>query len=162
MCVYLHIIEAQAVAIVKLFGQGDVKVVDIGKTWKEVVVEHNGDLKSGLVWISNGQKEVGLQMVWISNRNWYPEAQPFEIWINGPLFVKNHLKSGHKRSDFECSSFQMVWTIAIAIAKAWPFETHPKKVRISDGKTSDPHCSKMTEKYKQNSNYHAKLTSSGY
>ena len=26
-----------------------------------------GDLKSGLDWILNGQKEVGLQMVWISN-----------------------------------------------------------------------------------------------
>ena len=27
----------------------------------------SGDLKSGLAWISNGQKEVGLQMVWIPN-----------------------------------------------------------------------------------------------
>ena len=29
--------------------------------------KYGGDLKSGLVWIFNGQKEVGLQMVWISN-----------------------------------------------------------------------------------------------
>ena len=28
---------------------------------------YSGDLKSGLVWISNGQKEVELQMVWILN-----------------------------------------------------------------------------------------------
>ena len=28
---------------------------------------YSGDLKSDLVWISNGPKEVGLQMVWILN-----------------------------------------------------------------------------------------------
>ena len=32
-----------------------------------VVILYNGDLKSGLVWIVNHQKEVGSQMVWISN-----------------------------------------------------------------------------------------------
>ena len=33
----------------------------------EVESENNGDLKSQLVWILNGQKEVGVQMVPISN-----------------------------------------------------------------------------------------------
>ena len=28
---------------------------------------YSGDLESGLVWILNGQKEVGLEMIWISN-----------------------------------------------------------------------------------------------
>ena len=28
--------------------------------------QYSGDLKSGLFWISNGRKEVGLQMVWLS------------------------------------------------------------------------------------------------
>ena len=50
-------------------------------------------------------------MVWISNGIWNPEAQPFEIRTNGRHFVKNHLKSGQKRPDFE-------WLIA----KARPFE----------------------------------------
>ena len=35
------------------------------------------------VWILNGQKEVGLQMVWISNGIWNLEAQPFENRTNG-------------------------------------------------------------------------------
>ena len=30
-------------------------------------ISYSGDLKSDLVWISNGTKQVGLQMVWISN-----------------------------------------------------------------------------------------------
>ena len=29
--------------------------------------KYSGNLKSQLVWISNGQKVVGLQMVWLSN-----------------------------------------------------------------------------------------------
>ena len=33
----------------------------------EKVLRIQWDLKSGLVWILNGQKEVGLQMVWILN-----------------------------------------------------------------------------------------------
>ena len=56
-------------------------------------VLHSGDLKSWQVWISNGQKEVWLQMVWILNGFWNLEAQPFEIWTNGHLFTQNHLKS---------------------------------------------------------------------
>ena len=79
--------------------------------------------KSDLVWISNGQKEVGLQMVQISNGIWNLEAQPFEICTYGRHFVKNHLKSGQKHLDFEWSSLWMVDTIAIAIAKAPPYET---------------------------------------
>ena len=31
------------------------------------LVNYSGDLKSGLVWVLNGQKEVGLQMVYILN-----------------------------------------------------------------------------------------------
>ena len=51
-------------------------------------------------------------MVQVLNGVWNQEAQPFEIRTNGRHFVKNHLKSGQKRSDFE-------WLIA----KARPFET---------------------------------------
>ena len=45
--------------------------------------KYSGDLKSGLVGILNGQREVGLQMVWILNRIWNPEAWPFRIWTSG-------------------------------------------------------------------------------
>ena len=56
-------------------------------------------MKSGLVWILKGQKEVGLQMVRSSNGIWNSEAQPFEKGqmatilkrANGHHFVKNHL-----------------------------------------------------------------------
>ena len=61
-------------------------------------------------------------MVWILNGILNLEAQPFEIQTNGRHFVKNHLKSGQKHPDFEWSGFLMVGTIAIAIAKARPFE----------------------------------------
>ena len=59
------------------------------------------DLKSGCIWISNGQKEIRLQMVHISNGMWNPDKwlpfcqKTFEIWT-------------------QMSSFQMVMTIAIA------------------------------------------------
>ena len=81
---------------------------------------YSGDLKAGLVWILNGQKEVGLQIFWILNGIWDMEAQPFEIWTKGHRFVINHLKSWQKCPDFEWSGYQMVGIIAIA--KAWPFE----------------------------------------
>ena len=47
---------------------------------------YSGDLKLGQVWISNVQKEVGLQMVQISNGIRNPEARPFEIQTNGHYF----------------------------------------------------------------------------
>ena len=53
---------------------------------------YSGDLKSRLVWILNGQEEIGLQMVQILNGIWDPEAQPFEIQTNGCHFVKNHFE----------------------------------------------------------------------
>ena len=37
------------------------------KHLKSILSEYIGDLKSGLVWISTGQKEVGLQMIQILN-----------------------------------------------------------------------------------------------
>ena len=106
------------------------------------------------IWTSldlNGQKEVGLQIVQISNGIWNREAQPFEIWTNGHHFVVNHLKSGPKSLDFQWSGFQMVGTIAIVIAKAQPFEIGPFEIRpskipdfkyfqISNGRISNPHC----------------------
>ena len=102
-------------------GSGDPDTIDCDISLnKQVLGEtYNGDLKSGLVWIFNGQKEVGLKIVWILNGFCTPEAQPFELRTNGHHFVKHHLKSGQKCPDFEWSSFQMVGTIAIA--KAWPF-----------------------------------------
>ena len=48
-----------------------------------------GDLKYGLIWILNGQKEVGLLIVWILNGIWNPDATSFEI----RYFVKNYLKA---------------------------------------------------------------------
>ena len=56
--------------------------------------EYSGDLKSGQVWILNGQKKVGLQMVWILNVIWNLESgqmgtfcqKPFEIQIKCPNF----------------------------------------------------------------------------
>ena len=53
--------------------------------------KYSGDLNSRLVWILKGQKEVGFQMVQISNGIWNTEAQPFEIWTKGHHSVKNHL-----------------------------------------------------------------------
>ena len=42
--------------------------LDLVSTWLELSIEkYSGDLKSNLVWISNGPKQVGFQMVWISN-----------------------------------------------------------------------------------------------
>ena len=86
------------------------------------IVNCSGDLKSQLVWILNGRKEVGLQMVRILNGIWNLEAQPFEIRINGCHFIKNHLKSGQNCTDFEWFGFWMVGTRAIDIGKAQPFE----------------------------------------
>ena len=60
-------------------------------------IKVRADMKSDPVWISNGPKKVGLQMVWTLNGIW---AQPFEIRTNGRHFVKNHLNSGHKMSGF--------------------------------------------------------------
>ena len=54
----------------------------------------SGDLKLGLVWISNGQELVELQMVWILNGLRNPEAKPFEIQTIHCYFVKNYKKSG--------------------------------------------------------------------
>ena len=68
---------------------------------KQMGVKYSGDLKSRPVRILNSLKEVGLQMVSISNGIWNPESQPFEIRT-------------------KMSEFQMVE--AIDIAKAGPFE----------------------------------------
>ena len=61
-----------------------------------------------------------------------PKGQKFEILAIGYHFVRNHLKSGHKRPDFEWFGFRLVGTIAIAKAKAHPFESNLRKVRISN------------------------------
>ena len=66
-------------------------------------VQFSGDLKSGLIWISNGQKEVSLQVFHIFNKIWYLRAQPCEIQANGRHFVKKHLACN--RSDFKWSTF---------------------------------------------------------
>ena len=76
--------------------------------------KNNSNLKSGYVWISNSQKEVGLHMVWILKWIWNSEAQLFEIQTNGFNNVKNYFKIRTKLPDFEWSGFKMVWTIAIA------------------------------------------------
>ena len=88
-----------------------------------IIFQYSWDLKSWLVWISNGQKEVGLQRVWILNGIWNPEAQPFDIWTFGRHFVKNHLKSW--QNIWISNGLVFKWlelgTVARAISKAQPF-----------------------------------------
>ena len=90
----------------------------------------------GLVWILNGQKEVGLQMVRISNGIENPGAQPF---CRKPF----ELRPKRKKSGFLMSVFLMVETLAMAMAKALPFEFGPsksldfKRLRILNGWFSD-------------------------
>ena len=76
------------------------------------------------------------------------------FWMGSEIRKPRNLKSGQmatilsKTFDIQTkmSGFQMVGTIAIAIAKAWSFENwtiwNPtfKRVRISKGQISDPHC----------------------
>ena len=50
---------------------------DLNNAYSDIGVLYSGDLKSGQVQILNGQKEVGLHVVWISYGIWNPEAQPF-------------------------------------------------------------------------------------
>ena len=86
MFVYLHVIEAQAIAIVKLFGQGDVKVVDVGETWKEeVIVEYSGDTNTGNIKKTDVFK-------------WLHQPELFNVKIFFSFYVKwsklvNHLKT---------------------------------------------------------------------
>ena len=110
--------------------------------WVTLKVQYSGEIKSGLVWISTGQKEVGLQMIRILNGIWNPEVQPFEIRTNLSHFFENHFKSGQLCQDFKWSGFWMVGTTSIAIAKAWPFEIRPdfKCIPLTNGWISDPHC----------------------
>ena len=61
------------------------------KSYPSPNIHQKRHLKSSRVQILNGRKGVGLQMVWISNGIWNPEAEPFEIQTNGTNFVKNHL-----------------------------------------------------------------------
>ena len=103
----------------------------------------SGDLKSWHVRISNGWKEVGLQMVLISNGVWNPEAQPFEILTNGHNFVKNYLKPGQKCPDFGWFSFKWLGTF-LKLKLLWK-PGHLKsglKTQILNIRISDPHCSR--------------------
>ena len=61
-------------------------------------------MKSGHVWISSGQKEVGLWMVWILNGFLNLEYQPFEIRTNGSHFFQ---KSVNKFLDFKWSLWKL-------------------------------------------------------
>ena len=65
--------------------------------------------------IKNGQKEVGLQTVWIWNEIWNLEAQPFEMQISGHHCAQHHLKSWHQCPDLKWFGFG---TKVIS----WPFE----------------------------------------
>ena len=58
-----------------------------------ICYNYSGDLKFGLVWISNSRKEIGMQMVCVSNEIWYPEAQPFGILTNGLKPLGHHGQS---------------------------------------------------------------------
>ena len=118
--------------------------------WKYI-----GDLKYRLVWISNGQKQGGLQMIWISSGFWNPEAQTFEIPTNGRHFVKNPLNFGQKCTNFEwsgqkCTNFEWsgFWMVG-TIAKARTFENQTiwnlilrkyTVLNVSGFWISDPNC----------------------
>ena len=99
----------------------------------------HGDLKSRLVWISDSQKEAGLQVVWILNGIWNMEAQQFEIRTRGRHFFNNWISNGPvfkwlgrraKAQTFED------WTIWNPTFKSSDF----KCLWISNGRISDPHC----------------------
>ena len=66
---------------------------------------YSGDLKCRIVWILNGQKELGMQIVRVSNGMWNPEAQPFLIQTNDPHFQKT------KTFEIQTitSGFWLVW-----------------------------------------------------
>ena len=98
---------------------------------------YSGDLKSGLVCISNGIKVVGLQTVRNSNGIWNLEAPPFEIQTNGRHFFKNHLKSVQKCPDFEWSSFWMVGSTAVPLTKDQTFE-NPTVLLNHEASSTDP------------------------
>ena len=55
--------EQEAPAVVRLLKQSQ----RFENTVKIRIQDYIGDLKSDLVWISNGPKEIGLQMFWILN-----------------------------------------------------------------------------------------------
>ena len=101
----------------------------------KLTITYSGDLKSGLVWIWNGQKEVGLQMVWISNGIWSPEAKPFEIRTKWPPFCQKPFEIQTNISGF--------W---MTIAKDQPFENwtiwNPtfNKSGFWMVRFPDPHC----------------------
>ena len=60
-------------------------------------------------------------MAWILNGIWNLETHPSEIQTNGPHFAQKPFEIPRQECpDFEWSGFQMVETIAIAIAKARP------------------------------------------
>ena len=77
--------------------------------------------------ILNGLKEVGLQLVQISNGFWYPEAWPFEIQKNGCNFVENCLKLGQKQW-FAFSGFAVdVEFLGSSEHAAMPYKAGEKK-----------------------------------
>ena len=78
--------------------------------------KYSGDLKSGQVLISNGQKEVCLQIVWIFDMIVNPETQPFKTYTNVHHFFKNCSKFGLK-----CPDFDLVSKLG-TLATARPFE----------------------------------------
>ena len=77
---------------------------------------YSGDLKSGLVWIMKDRKEVGLQMV--------------RILMGSEIRKPNNFKFGQMAAILSktiCNPDKNVrlsngWVIALAIAKARPFE----------------------------------------
>ena len=117
-----------------------------------MISTYSGDLKSGLVWILNGQKEVGLQMVQISNGIWNPEAQLFEIQTNGRHFVKTFWNLDKNIQILNGPVFEMIGTIALAkpqpfekgSLEIWPLKSlNFKCFRTSNGRISDPHCTQL-------------------
>ena len=68
----------------------------------------SGNMKSGVVWILNGQKKVGLRM---GSKIWKPNYLKF-VQMAAIL----------SKSSTKASGFQMVGTRAISIAKATLFE----------------------------------------
>ena len=70
-------------------------------------------MKSALVWISNGRKEVGLQSGLILNGILNPEAQPFVIKTNGCHFFQKPFESRILNGD----TIAIVEAIALLFVK---------------------------------------------
>ena len=85
-----------------------------------------GDLKSGLVWILNGQKVICLLLVWILIGIWILEAIPFEICTNGIMLSKTILNLDTNVLILNYWIFPLQHLAPEPVAISWPHQILPK------------------------------------